>query len=663
MDPDLASTTATPQPAGGQSKSKNHTKPLNDYKQFEESPGHPTSKRRPGDIRQCLEELIGLKIGLVTNMITAPWALQAFHIVTRALKTEDPVAYECFRQAVGVKDENGEPQINFDYLGNVDFDYVPVHAAFDGPPFRAKDGGYGKGDFGFFPPDIEDHLNHIEANRHLDFKQLYPMKSGPHTYGLYGFTNEHQHPIPRYSDCVRTYKHSLNEFDDEEDAAMPDNEVDLNAGVTAGTEAPAAQTTLRAQVFQEYKRQQHKKVKTEILQIGHNTWVKVISHINPVFVIFDFSAKMRYRLKYHSEDIPEHDRQYFLKRIWPVVKPWFEPPEVEAKPGAVPTFSRAVASTGGVAHSAPEVTAALAVPARARLAKTAPVYNCDTSSPLTDFESSPSGPDTSTATGLDMTKRTLRPLKKPDFKNTAHAASDAGPNSPPPDNGEGPVEDAAFSTTQSALAEDQDSDSAKTDKKVVRFATVAKHDTGGSEEHSDDNEDRPAQTAASASSTTAESSTASATSEAELPSVNPPAPPPRRRTARTTAGRPPKPPAPLTRATSKQTVPKRSRSGNVAAAAESSTALATSSSSAQATSSSNDSGPSQRPSRAKKTGDKRSRDDDGESEDDDDDDEPDGSEFLPARRARKKVRAQGSNKPPARASSKGASKKGGKSGK
>ena len=206
MDPDLASTTATPQPAGGQSKSKNHTKPLNDYKQFEESPGHPTSKRRPGDIRQCLEELIGLKIGLVTNMITAPWALQAFHIVTRALKTEDPVAvrststidpmaadmtYDVVRvlqagRGRQRRERGATDQLRLPWerrfrcvrflkpsglaIADLVKDYVPVHAAFDGPPFRAKDGGYGKGDFGFFPPDIEDHLNHIEANRHLDFK-------------------------------------------------------------------------------------------------------------------------------------------------------------------------------------------------------------------------------------------------------------------------------------------------------------------------------------------------------------------------------------------------------------------------------------------------------------------------------------------------------------
>ncbi|KAL1727817.1 hypothetical protein EV714DRAFT_275261 [Schizophyllum commune] len=689
-------TTTDSTPAAGQAKSKSQMRVINDYKEIKESPGHATAKYRIKNIRQRLDNLIGLKVCAITNMVTAPWAMQAIHIVTRALKKEDEIAHECFRKAVGVLDKDGVPQVNLDNLGNVDFEIPGVHIAFDGPPFASNDIGYGKGDMALLPLHAREELQHIKRCRGMDYKkarhdivahnvcscvlQMYPMKKGTHEYVVYGFPNPHQHTIPRYSHKQRTYPHSLNrdDFIVPDDPPMP-AEVDGYEGAynddggdyDDDDDAPP-ENTLRGQMYRDYMQAQTEfgKVQHEVLETGINIKITFVSHLNPVFVFFDFAYKMRYRIKHgKTKGIPPEDLRFFHKEVWPVVLHWFEPvtgSETETEVNAVegPEKPNLV-----VLQSAPEVASGPAVPARARLAKTAPVYNCDTSSPLTDFESSPSGPDTSTATGLHMTKRILRPLKKPDFQNTAHSSSDAGPNSPPPEDMEGPVEDAAFSTTQSASAEGQDSDlvadSAKTDKKVVRFATVAEHDTGEPEEHSDDNVEQPAQTATSASSTTAESSVATETSEAEPPSVDPPAPrpPPRRRTARTTAGRPPKPPAPLTQATSKQTVPKNSRSGNVAAAAESSTALAASSSSAQATSSSSDSGPSQRPSRAKKTGDKRSRDDDGESEDDDDDDEPDGSEFLPARRARKKVRAQGSNKPPARASSKGASKKGGKSGK
>ncbi|KAL1713340.1 hypothetical protein EV715DRAFT_267303 [Schizophyllum commune] len=512
------------------------------------------------------------------------------------------------------------------------------------------------------PKEFRKELKYIEENRGKDYKKLYPMKDGPREFVLYGFPNKHQHVIPRYSNMQRTYRHSLNrdEYKIPDDPPTPEEGTgsDDDSNDNDDDDDVPPENTLRGQMYREYMQAQEEfgKVQHHVVESGINEWATFISHLNPVFVIFDYAYKMRYRIERGLiGGISDEDMAFFYNEVWPVVAHWFKDPKSKADSRI--TMPNQAAKPDIVAFkSAPELASGPAAPARPRLARTAPVYNCDTSSPLTDFESSPSGRDTSTATGLEMTKRILRPLKKPDFKNTAHSSSDAGPNSPPPDDREGPVEDAAFSTTQSASAEGQDSDlvadSAKTDKKVP-------------EEHSDDDVEQPAQTAASesASSTTAESSAASATSEAEPPSDDPPPSPPRRRTARTTAGRPPKPPAPLTQATSKQTLPKHSRSGNVAAATQSSTAPAASSSSAQATSSSNDPGSSQRPSRAKKTGDKRSRNDDGESEDDDDDDESDGSEFLPARRARKKVRAQGSNKPPARASSKGASKKGGKSGK
>ena len=79
--------------------------------------------------------------------------------------------------------------------------------------------------------------------------------------------------------------------------------------------------------------------------------------------------------------------------------------------------------------------------------------------------------------------------------------------------------------------------------------------------------------------------------------------------------------------------------------------------------SSNDLAPAPRPSHGKKTGDKRTRDDGEDDDDSDGDDDDDGLEILPARRARKKVKAQDVSKSTARMSTNGAAKKGSKSGK
>ncbi|KAL1678816.1 hypothetical protein EV122DRAFT_277825 [Schizophyllum commune] len=668
--------TADATPAAGQAKSKSQMRVINDYKEFKDSPAHATAKNRIKNIRQRLDDLIGLKVGAISNAVTAPWALHAIHIVTRTLKKENELVHECFRKAVGVKDEDGVPQINLDGLGNVEYELVGVHVAVDGPPWASKKAGYGKGDIAFLPKECKKELKYIEKNRGKDYKKLYPMKDGPREFVLYGFPNKHQHVVPRYSNMQRTYRHSLNRDDYKipDDLSMPEEGTGLdddacNNDDDEDDDVPP-ENTLRGKMYREYMQAQQEfgKVQHHVVESGINEWATFISHLNPVFVIFDYAYKMWYRIdRGQTAGISAEDLAFFHNEVWPVVAPWFTDSSTDAA-SRITMPKKATKPNIVAAKSAPEVASKPAVPARARLAKTAPVYNCDTSSPLTDFESSPSGPDTSTAVGPQVTKRILRPLKKPDFQNTAHSSSDAGPSSPPSDDREGPVEDAALWTTRPALVDDQDcelaADSATSDKHV-RFASVAEHDDGEPEERTDENVEQPAQ----AASTTPESSAPQATSESQPPSIEPPAAEkpsvePLRRTTRTNAGRPPKPLAPLTQATSKHSVPNGARSGNSAAAGESSTAAAASLPNEQTTSSSNDPGPSRRPSRAKTTGDKRTRDDDEEDGDDDeDDDESDGSEFLPTRRARKKVKAQDSNKPPARASSKGASKKGGKSGK
>ena len=109
-------------PAAGQAKSKSRMRVINDYKEFNDSPAHATAKNRIKNIRQRLDDLIGLKVGAISNAVTAPWALHAIHIVTRTLKKENELVvraalpptvfdllthitmqHECFRKAVGAR--------------------------------------------------------------------------------------------------------------------------------------------------------------------------------------------------------------------------------------------------------------------------------------------------------------------------------------------------------------------------------------------------------------------------------------------------------------------------------------------------------------------------------------------------------------------------------
>ncbi|KAI5900759.1 uncharacterized protein SCHCODRAFT_01167722 [Schizophyllum commune H4-8] len=118
-------------------------------------------------------------------------------------------------------------------------------------------------------------------------------------------------------------------------------------------------------------------------------------------------------------------------------------------------------------------------------------------------------------------------------------------------------------------------------------------------------------------------------------------------------------PSTLSRNATTAPLPARSTAGHPSAISQ---ATATSSIAAAA-SSSTDRAPAARPSQGKQTGDKRTRDDGEDDDKSDDEDDDGGLVFLPARRARKKVKAQDVNKSTARTSSNGASKKGGKLGK
>ncbi|KAL1743440.1 hypothetical protein HDZ31DRAFT_74880 [Schizophyllum fasciatum] len=309
--------------AGGQSHPQVPPGQSDGYKEYTETPSHGTRPTRPTELlRSRLKNLIGLAICLVTNKMTAPWEVHAMHIMCRSLDEFDPVAYKCFVENVG-EVRKGKRRVNLDHIGNVEF----------GQSWQELQAGT------FILSD---------EYRMLRFPfQMYPTEDGPHEYIVYGFPNEHQHVFGRYSNTPRTYAHSLganNYHDDDGDAGnATDTLVPEGAGSAVnGASCNAAEPTRPApkEVFAAYKREQFAKVEKRDLVIGDQGFI-VISHLNPIFVIFDYTAKMRYRIS-HMRDaqIPAEDLEFFHEEIWPVVRHWFEPEEAEAASDGVVTRSQ-----------------------------------------------------------------------------------------------------------------------------------------------------------------------------------------------------------------------------------------------------------------------------------------------------------------------------------
>ncbi|KAL1743444.1 hypothetical protein HDZ31DRAFT_65053 [Schizophyllum fasciatum] len=388
------------EPAGGPEA----TRPAADaYKPYKETPTQGTRPARPKFLRERLKNFIGLIICVITNKLTAPWEVHTMHVVARSLETQDEETFLCFCEHVGQVGADGKRRINLDHLGNTEFGHITVHSIFDGKPFNGSDESeYGSGDWAFAPADFAKEIEHIVANRGKNYRELYPMEDGPREFIMYGFPNKHQHVFGRYSDSVRTYERSLTGFYNE--SSEGEHAQSTNAGPTNPADNPnvpsisaqpsrsAAKEKLRAS----YEAQQLPQVQLRRLEVGDQGF-RIVSHLNPVFVIFDYTIKMRWRISHgFEEDIPPNDLEFYWTKLWPAVKGWFAPAKKQAGNAKGsdphPKDSSVVASQSEAVPRADPVT-----PVRGRPARSAPTVFGISSSPLTDLTelSSPCGPDTS----------------------------------------------------------------------------------------------------------------------------------------------------------------------------------------------------------------------------------------------------------------------------
>ncbi|KAL1740683.1 hypothetical protein HDZ31DRAFT_76716, partial [Schizophyllum fasciatum] len=288
------------------------------YKVF--TPEEQTRKSRLTNLRQKIMAIIGYATCLVTGIMHIQYILEAFHVVPRSLHATDWIVYCCFREAIGIIIE-GRRVLNLDYSGNVDMIHEGLHKIYDGPSVLKNQ--LGQGEFSLVPHNLDWHVKHItaEENRGKDYRELYPELK--HTYDVYGFTNN-KHCYGQYSNPPRTYDH-LNEesrllldrvFDAlRRNAKVSEEDALRGYNVLMGSCAPQASD---------------EDPTLHVLRPGYQGH-ELPSHLNPVFAIFDYVLKMKYRILDHpdqpklKEAIPAEDITYFRRTLWPALRHWFEP--------------------------------------------------------------------------------------------------------------------------------------------------------------------------------------------------------------------------------------------------------------------------------------------------------------------------------------------------
>ncbi|KAL1678802.1 hypothetical protein EV122DRAFT_251699 [Schizophyllum commune] len=287
--------------AGGRSKFKATLARRSYHSSVEESPVKATAKERPPELPRKLLKIVGLRRCAVGCMIGPPWLVQGIHIVSRTLKNTHQDIYDRFRNCVGIFDEKtGEKVIDFDDVGNYEWAHFDLHHLFDGRSVQGR--AYGGGEWAFCPKNLRAFVAYLKANPDADYKTLCPK--GLYEFIVYGFPGAQEHLFGRYSEDQRTYAH-LKKEDGKE--------------------------WTKDEILQWYMESQHRhgSVEARILQVGDQGFV-IISHMNPVFVVFDYALKMKYRIIDRPneldliEGIPKEDVDFFLNELWPVVKRWFE---------------------------------------------------------------------------------------------------------------------------------------------------------------------------------------------------------------------------------------------------------------------------------------------------------------------------------------------------
>ncbi|TRM61344.1 hypothetical protein BD626DRAFT_570989 [Schizophyllum amplum] len=440
-------------PAGGRPDSDATPAPAHKNPLLHETPRIQTPKNRSPKMRAKVIAIIGQAVCLFTGMLAAVYTLHCIHFVPRSLHRTHPIIYECFRQSIGILNEEDKKVLNLDCSGNGDVAHMGVHIVYDGPGVKKN---IGQGDLALVPVDIEKDLVHIERHKGQDYRQLFPEKA--RTFYVYGLSNV-KHVIPRYAYRARTYDsltskpRSVQEVRDEDCAGAEAPEPTSNDPAAADSVKatdPSAEESAAYEIPERYTEDDVKDLPepdstdedpiSHVLRPGRNEDLAVVSHGNPVFILFDYALKMRYRCDDEQlvKAIPEADVRYFEGRLWPALRHWFVPPgeskhtttEVTTVEDAITAYSQSTTTVAGVKTDAPGKAAPMA-PAPPPRAQTN--VEPTPASPL-EPRSSPTPADAPTHSSTPFTFRAPGGLRG-NFNIRAHRRSpltDAGDTSATP---------------------------------------------------------------------------------------------------------------------------------------------------------------------------------------------------------------------------------------
>lgn len=315
-------------PAGGQRKPE--ATPAQKNPLLHETPKIQTPKNRSPKAKEKIIAMIGFAVCLITGMFSAAFVLHCIHFVPRSLHRTHPGFYDCFRESIGILDEHGNRILNLDASGNQDIMHICMHIIFDGPGVRKH---IGQGDLALVPVKLKKYIERIKANYGKSYLQLFREKA--RKFQVYGMSDK-KHVIARYGSFVRTYDNLQPRSEQEvkeEDCA------DVEAADAADSVAndPGDSETAAYEIPLRYTEADVKDAPApaasdpnadptfHVLHSGAND-ITVVSHANPVFIIFDFALKMKYRVLDNPDlqaILPDEDVDYFIDELWPAVQHWY----------------------------------------------------------------------------------------------------------------------------------------------------------------------------------------------------------------------------------------------------------------------------------------------------------------------------------------------------
>ncbi|TRM61290.1 hypothetical protein BD626DRAFT_84632 [Schizophyllum amplum] len=331
------------------------------------TPPKNTPYYRTPDNRERTIRRAGIEACLMTGLLDG-LSLQCFHAVARSLARTHSDIYKRFRNSVGLwVKKNGRKVrvLNLDTTANMELLADFLHRLFDGPSVRRR---YGQGIFALVPVNLAWCLKRIKDNPDMPYPELFPEST--YEYTIVVFTNGTNRRVSRHASFRRTYAHALlaekhdskdesdeeyitDDEDNEEDDEAEDSEDDQDDEDDEDDEDGSEHDEdTKSSDLNDQKDEDEDDSSSDLEPMNDPNVidfflnrgvpeldVPMLSHLNPVFPIFDFAMKMRTRVskKQLERQLSPEQRQFYSAHVEHAVKHWFEAPKVAV--GGLKDFS------------------------------------------------------------------------------------------------------------------------------------------------------------------------------------------------------------------------------------------------------------------------------------------------------------------------------------